>query len=507
MNRKTGVLLSYILMVFEVLSTLLLTPFIIRTLGQSEYGVYKLAAAINAYVLLLDLGLGNAVIRYSAKYRADNDIDNGRKFIGVATIYYSIVAALSLLAGGILVAVFPTVFAVGLSNDEIILGQELLGVTIINSAITLGTATFPNALLAYERFVVSKGTSIVLLVFRMLCTWAALKIGFGSMGIVVVNLLVTIITRTIYMIYVFFGLKLIPKFKGIDWKFVKGIVAYSSLILLQMIATQLNATVDQVLIGALVSSSAVIIAVYGVGAQIVQYYQSMGTAFNGVLMAGIMRLVKTDPSPETLTKEMVRVGRIVFMVLGLLFVGFLAVGKEFVILWAGIENEQAYYVTSLLMLAYLFIYTESIGSQILWAMNKHKEQAIAKFVIVVCNIGLTILLIKWDAIIGATLGTFIALVFGDIVVLNIIFHKKMGFLVKRYYLGLFRGIVPCLLISGIIGGLINYYLHGDWKTLIIKTLMITSIYTLLLILYGMNDYERNLLNGLLQNISIKHRNN
>ena len=54
MNRKIGVILSYIAMVFEVLSTLLLTPFIIRDLGEAEYGVYKLSASIVAYLLLLD---------------------------------------------------------------------------------------------------------------------------------------------------------------------------------------------------------------------------------------------------------------------------------------------------------------------------------------------------------------------------------------------------------------------------------------------------------------------
>ena len=59
MNRKIGVILSYIAMVFEVLSTLLITPFMLRTLGQSEYGVYKLSSSITAYLLLLDLGVGN----------------------------------------------------------------------------------------------------------------------------------------------------------------------------------------------------------------------------------------------------------------------------------------------------------------------------------------------------------------------------------------------------------------------------------------------------------------
>ena len=63
MGRKQGVILSYILMIFEVLSTLLITPFLIRTLGQAEYGVYKLSASITAYLLLLDLGVGNAIIR------------------------------------------------------------------------------------------------------------------------------------------------------------------------------------------------------------------------------------------------------------------------------------------------------------------------------------------------------------------------------------------------------------------------------------------------------------
>lgn len=76
MNRKAGVILSYIYMIFEVLSTLLLTPFIIRTLGQAEYGVYKLSAAVVAYLMLLDLGLGNAIIRYIAKYCVENDVDH-----------------------------------------------------------------------------------------------------------------------------------------------------------------------------------------------------------------------------------------------------------------------------------------------------------------------------------------------------------------------------------------------------------------------------------------------
>ena len=64
MNRKTGVVLSYVLLVVEIFSTLLFTPFLIRTLGQAEYGIYQLVLSITAYLALLDLGVGNSVIRY-----------------------------------------------------------------------------------------------------------------------------------------------------------------------------------------------------------------------------------------------------------------------------------------------------------------------------------------------------------------------------------------------------------------------------------------------------------
>ena len=56
-------------------------------------------------------------------------------------------------------------------------------------------------------------------------------------------------------------------------------------------------------------------------------------------------------------------------------------GKTFITLWAGKENQDAFYVAIILMSAYIFILTEDVGTLILWAMNQHREQAILKIVI------------------------------------------------------------------------------------------------------------------------------
>lgn len=500
MNRRIGVILSYVLMIFEVLSTLLLTPFIIRTLGQAEYGVYKLVAAINAYLLLLDLGVGNAIIRYIAKYRVNGERTKERQFLAVATIFYAVVAVVALIAGGILVCIFPTAFAKGLSEEEIYLGQLLLGITMINSAVTLGTAAYNNILVAYEKFAISRITSIISIVIRMILTYAVLKAGFGSLGMVVVNLLMTLICRGFFVGYVMGPMKLRPLFKDIDFTFVKEIVVYSSFILLQMIATQLNSTVDQILIGSIVSGSAVILAVYGVGTQIVQYYQSIGVAFTGVLMPGIVKLVEENASADKLTGEMVRIGRIVFMVLGIIWCGFAVFGREFVVLWAGIENADAYYVTLILMSAYVFVLTESVGTQILWAMNQHKEQAILKIAIVIVNIALTVFLIKWNPLIGATIGTFISLMLGDVGVMNLIFKKKIHISLVHYYDRLFKGILPCLGFALVVGYGLRCFLPTGW--LCLKLLMVVVAYGFVMLRFGMTDYEKNLVFSILG--KIKH---
>lgn len=499
MNRKIGVILSYVMMIFEVLSTLLLTPFIIRTLGQAEYGVYKLSASVVAYLLLLDLGVGNAITRYIAKFRASGEKEQSQKFLGVATIYYTVIALVALIAGVVLIAVFPKAFAKGLTASEIKLGQELLFITMINAAVTLGTAAYNNVIIAYERFTVSKGVPIIQIIVRMALTVVMLKGGFGSVGIVMVNLLMTVVCRGFFIIYVLFRLKLRPKFKGIDISFVKEIILYSSMILIQMIATQLNATVDQILIGSLVASSAAILAVYSVGTQVTQYFQSMGTAFTGVLMPGIVKMVESGVDSKTLTDEMIRIGRIILIVLGLIWGGFLACGQQFITLWAGADNSNAYFVAVILMTAYMFILTESIGTQILWAMNQHKEQAILKGIIVLLNILLTVVLIKWQPLIGATIGTFISLVLGDVVVMNVIFRKKLKMNLGYYYKGLTKGILPCIAVATAVGFVARHFLkNGGWISLLLEVAIICLVYAVCILMFGMNTYEKNMVLSVLR---------
>lgn len=298
-------------MITEIVSAMFVTPFIIRSLGQAEYGIYQLTSSITAYLIIFDLGVGNSVIRYMAKFRANNDRESQRKFLGVTTVYYAAVTLVILIVGVLLITVFPNVFSKGLTSSEIVKAKELLSITIVTSAISIGTSAFSNTLVAYERFAAHKGIMILANIAKMAVLVFLMKMGVKSVGVVTVNLIVTAATRLFYICYVFFKLKLYPSFKKIDTSFVKGVFSYSTFVLIQLIAQQLNSMSDQIILGIFAPSAAILIGIYGVGSQIVQYYKTIGSQFNSVLMAGTVRMIEGGADSKTVQNEMVRIGRVI----------------------------------------------------------------------------------------------------------------------------------------------------------------------------------------------------
>lgn len=70
---KAGAILTYIAMGIGFIVSLVYTPIMIRLLGQSEYGLYNLAASIIAYLGILNFGFGSTYIRYYSQYKVKED--------------------------------------------------------------------------------------------------------------------------------------------------------------------------------------------------------------------------------------------------------------------------------------------------------------------------------------------------------------------------------------------------------------------------------------------------
>ena len=69
---KAGVILSYLQMALNIIIGLAYTPIMIRTLGQSEYGLYNTISSTISMLSILSLGFNSGYIRYYAKYKKEN---------------------------------------------------------------------------------------------------------------------------------------------------------------------------------------------------------------------------------------------------------------------------------------------------------------------------------------------------------------------------------------------------------------------------------------------------
>lgn len=497
-QRKKGAILSYILMVLEVFTGMFFTPFLIRSFGQAEYGVYSLVGSITAYLYLLDMGMGNSVIRYMAKYRVQKDDKKQSALMAVTLVFYFCIGILIITIGVVLKNNFQEIFARGLSPEQIERAKVMLSVTMLNAAVTLMLAPFHKTIIAFEHFTFSKAADIAKIILRVAISFAVLFMGGKGIAIVVVNFIMTLCFGLLSVVYHCWRIKIKPVFGQIEKGFAKEIFSYSIIIFVQMLATQLNSMVDQILIGVMVASSAEIIGIYAIGTHLVTYLQTFASGITGILFPGVVRMVEKTPDVKQIENEMIRFGRILFMMLGLIYAVFVVFGDDFIQLWAGAENYQAYYVGVIIMLPMVITMSQSMGSQILWAKNKHKVQAILQIIVALSNIALTAILIRWNALLGASVATSITYFIGNVVIQNIVYKKHIGISMLSFYSGLFKGILPALGLCAVAGLLIQMLHLEGWIGFIINCGCMVFIYAIFIWFKGMTEYEKQLIGSLLK---------
>ena len=163
---KLGALLSYVVLALHNLVGLLYTPFMLRMMGKSEYGLYSIAASIVAYLTVLDLGFGNAIVRYTAKFRAENKQEEQYEMFGMFFLLYCGIGLIAFLAGGILYWNAENIFGASMTATELSRTKIILALMVFNLAITFPFSLFGSIITAYEQFVFQKVISIVRIILN-----------------------------------------------------------------------------------------------------------------------------------------------------------------------------------------------------------------------------------------------------------------------------------------------------------------------------------------------------
>lgn len=64
-----GTIMSYLSIVISCVGAIVVTPFIVKCLGDSSYGVYRIIVSLIAYMSILNFGFGSSAVRYISEFR------------------------------------------------------------------------------------------------------------------------------------------------------------------------------------------------------------------------------------------------------------------------------------------------------------------------------------------------------------------------------------------------------------------------------------------------------
>jgi O-antigen/teichoic acid export membrane protein len=487
-QKKCGALLGYVSIILNNGILIFLIPFLITKMGQEEYGLYTIVGSFLATLTIMDMGLASAVIRFIVKYRVNKDQKSEENFIAVSLMLYALLALITFFLGLAIKNQLPFFFKSSLNSTQIIQMQSMVFILFINIAFSLSLNSFKGILAAYECFIFIKCLEILRVIFRTALLILTLSCGYKAMGVIIVDTACNISASLIMVLYTLFGLKIRIKLHNLSITLLKEVFSFSIFIFLNVIAGEFYWRISVILVGAL--TNPVITSVYSIGSQISSYLITFSSNVAYIIGPSVVFLVERKASDKALTDVLIKMGRLQSYALYLIFTIFVFFGKKFIDLWVGKGFEQVYYIAIFIMLPLIFILAQNTGIKILEAKCKHGFRSVVMLSMSIFNIILTYFLVKKYGVVGGAISSGFCLFVGNLIILNIYYHKHIKLDIVRYYKEVNFKILLVTLLSCVGGFLLSLYREISWGTLSYQVLLYIIIFLTLQYILVMNSYEK-----------------
>lgn len=376
-QRKIGAILSYIVIALNMVIGIAYTPFLTRKLGQAEYGLYSIINSIMSYLTVMDMGFGNAIIIYTARYVNQNDKEKENKLHGMFFVIYCIIGIAASIVGFVLYFNVNNLFGNSMTDSELSKAKVMMLILTFNLAITFPFSIFGNILTAYEEFIINKIIKIIQIILQPLIMIPLLLLGYKAIAMVIVLTCVNIFCLLLNTVVCLKKLDIKLKFNGFDFSVLKEIFKYSFYIFLNQIIDKVNWSLDQFVLGSICGT--VITSVYAVAGQLNNMYMNFSTAISGVMLPKVTKMEDNKATDKEFTDIFIKTGRIQYLLLALIISGFVLFGKAFINMWVGSNYMDAYLIACILMIPITVPLIQNIGLSILQAKNLYKYRTIIFF--------------------------------------------------------------------------------------------------------------------------------
>ena len=490
---KAGVVLNYVVIILNTVVGLLYTPYMLRMMGQSEYGLYSLVASVIAYLTVLDLGFGNAIVRYTAKFRAEKKTEEQYEMFGMFFLLYLVIGIIAFGIGLGLYFNVGTLFGDTMTAVELDRARIMMLLLVANLAFTFPMSIWGSIIQAYEDFVFQKSLNIFRIILNTAVMICLLHFGYKAVAMVVVQTIFNVLTLVVNFIYCRrkLNIHIYFRFKHFHWGFLKEVAIYSFWIFLNAIMDRVYWSTGQFVLGAMVGTAAV--AVFAIAIQLEGMYMQFSTAISSVFLPKVTAMVATNRSRKEISDLFIRTGRMQYIVLAYILSGFIIFGRQFIELWAGAGYSDSYIISLLFFIPLTVPLIQNLGITILQARNEMKFRSVLYIIIALVSLAMQIVLTRFFGGIGCAMGVSGALVVGQILIMNVYYRRRQDLDIKTFWKEISKmSIIPIVLIFSSMMVIRHFFALDSWGKLILGIAAFSLVYIPLFFRFSMTDDERNL---------------
>lgn len=482
-----GAILSLAAIVVGSCIQIIYTPIFLRYLGPANYGINSFVEALIGYIGMMSLGFETTMLRYTVQYRVSPEKEKIPYLNGLFFLIFLSLGVISFITGIIIYLKLGDFLSKSFTLEQILVSKKVFLLLLIKVAISFPIMLFSTYILSKEKFIFAKLISLINIIVNPLIGIVLVVNGFGLIEIALGTVFCTIIFGILNCYYACkLGIEI--KIGNFNKMLVKELVIFTLFIFMNVLIDRLYWNTDKILLSKYIGPISV--GIYSVANLFITVYINFSTAISSVLSPRINTLVAEQKNKE-LSEMFIKVGRIQFLLLGLILTGFIILGKDFIYLWIGENVIEIYHIVLIIMIPLTIPLCQNTGIIILQAKNLHGFRSIVYLIIALLNVLLSLVLVKKYGTIGCAIGTGVSYILGAGIIINIYYSKKANLEIGEFWKQIIKMLIPMMLLL-LFGTIINNnVLHViTWGNFIKKGVIFSGMYGIMTYLFLFNKYEK-----------------
>lgn len=351
----------------QIVVLFLLTPFVIRSLGSADYGLWVVVLSLVGYSGLLEMGVQTSVIKLVAQYNGVGDARRLNQIVSVALLFFLSAGLLAACAVWFLAPLFLERLVSSASDREtvrlllIVLGFDLL--------LLFPNYVFTGVVFGAQAYHRKNLLDIVCTLLNAVITYVMLLKGFGLIAVVTAKCLtdLLVVLNTYYLCRKACpGLEL--SHSHLVWDAVKELFVMGGKVFSSATMARLANNAEPLIIGGFLGTTWA--AVYSIPKRLLDYVKEVSWALTTGFMPMFSEL-QAKSELESIRAVYFQYTRYIQLAVSPILAAILVYGIPFIRLWVGDEfADKGRYLVYLLAAAFFIEGLQPLAWRMLIGVGK-----------------------------------------------------------------------------------------------------------------------------------------